>query len=283
MVSNDESGICAAIVDMLQNRWFDGLRGEDGLQVLSELLECGQSRSELAQDTIDSLIVFAEGVRFAVLKAGAINVLCNMIDSRQYESTYAGLHYLRVVARFGWLSCPILLRTPLILLCRRGWKRAYRSGDAQSYRTCDRRIACSTTTSATNRDGNLAVPLRTRYSQIGHRTMFLDEMLTICIRRGSAHDDNRWFVESTQGARRGGGLCCEHRVGNPSHGGCVVAFPPDFERAHTLICDCRAAPSVRDRVLKEDVFWSLSHNYYNGLHLEYDEKGRGPHRGAYRR
>lgn len=42
MVSDDESGACAAIVNMLQNRWFDGLRGEDGLQVLSELLECGQ-------------------------------------------------------------------------------------------------------------------------------------------------------------------------------------------------------------------------------------------------
>lgn len=45
VVSDDESGACAAIVDMLQNRWFDGLQGEDGLQVLSELLDCGQSHT----------------------------------------------------------------------------------------------------------------------------------------------------------------------------------------------------------------------------------------------
>ena len=43
MVSDDSTGACIGIVGMLQRRWFDGLRGEDGLQVLSELLECGQS------------------------------------------------------------------------------------------------------------------------------------------------------------------------------------------------------------------------------------------------
>ena len=38
--------------------------------------------------------------------------------------------------------------------------------------------------------------------------------------------------------------------------------------------------SVRDRVLTEETFWNLSHEYYNGLTLEYDEKGRGPRTGA---
>ena len=43
MVSADESGATEAIVNMLRNHWFDGLRGEDGLQVLSELFKCGES------------------------------------------------------------------------------------------------------------------------------------------------------------------------------------------------------------------------------------------------
>lgn len=42
MVSDDNTGACVGILGMLQRRWFDGMRGEDGLQVLSELLECGQ-------------------------------------------------------------------------------------------------------------------------------------------------------------------------------------------------------------------------------------------------
>jgi len=37
--------------------------------------------------------------------------------------------------------------------------------------------------------------------------------------------------------------------------------------------------SVRDRVLAEETFWNLSHEYYGGLTLEYDEKGRGPRTG----
>ena len=32
---------CEGILGILQRRWFDRLRGEDGFQVLSELLECG--------------------------------------------------------------------------------------------------------------------------------------------------------------------------------------------------------------------------------------------------
>ncbi|KAF8438343.1 hypothetical protein L210DRAFT_3481450, partial [Boletus edulis BED1] len=38
--------------------------------------------------------------------------------------------------------------------------------------------------------------------------------------------------------------------------------------------------SVRDRVLTEETFWNLSHEYYDVLSLEYDEKGRGPRTGA---
>lgn len=45
MVSDDKTGACVGIVGMLQRRWFDGLHGEDGIQVLSELLECGQSHT----------------------------------------------------------------------------------------------------------------------------------------------------------------------------------------------------------------------------------------------
>ena len=37
---------------------------------------------------------------------------------------------------------------------------------------------------------------------------------------------------------------------------------------------------MRDRVLAEETFWNLSHEYYDGLTLEYDEKGRGPRTGA---
>jgi len=43
MVSDDNTGACVGIVGMLQRRWFDDARGEIGLQVLSELLECGKS------------------------------------------------------------------------------------------------------------------------------------------------------------------------------------------------------------------------------------------------
>lgn len=43
MVSDENIGACAGIVGMLQRRWFDDPRREDGLQVLSKLLECGQS------------------------------------------------------------------------------------------------------------------------------------------------------------------------------------------------------------------------------------------------
>ncbi|KAF8440044.1 armadillo-type protein [Boletus edulis BED1] len=81
-IADDKCGAQIGIVGMLQRRWFDGLRGEDGLQVMSRLLEC-------------------ERLRLAVLKAGAVDVLCEMIDPGDYERTYAGLHYLRVVARFG--------------------------------------------------------------------------------------------------------------------------------------------------------------------------------------
>ncbi|KAF8550327.1 hypothetical protein OG21DRAFT_423181 [Imleria badia] len=88
MVSDDKTGACVGILGMLQRRWFDGLRGEDGLQVLFELLEC-------------------ERLRFAVLKAGAIGVLRGMVGPEHYESTYAGLHYLRVIARFGQLPIPV--------------------------------------------------------------------------------------------------------------------------------------------------------------------------------
>ena len=38
--------------------------------------------------------------------------------------------------------------------------------------------------------------------------------------------------------------------------------------------------SVRDRVLTEETFWELSHEYYDGLTLEYDDKGKGPRTGA---
>lgn len=31
----------------------------------------------------------------------------------------------------------------------------------------------------------------------------------------------------------------------------------------------------------EETFWNLSHEYYDGLSLEYDEKGRGPRTGGY--
>jgi len=43
MVSDDNTGACVGIVGMLHCRWFDDPRGEYGLRVLSELLECGQS------------------------------------------------------------------------------------------------------------------------------------------------------------------------------------------------------------------------------------------------
>ncbi|KAG9308705.1 hypothetical protein JVU11DRAFT_11662 [Chiua virens] len=82
IVSSEESGANVAIVGMLQDQWFDGLRGEDGPQVLSKLLECEQLRS-------------------AVLKADAIDVLRGMIDPTRYGRTYAALHYLRVIASFG--------------------------------------------------------------------------------------------------------------------------------------------------------------------------------------
>ena len=42
MACDDQSGVCMAILGMLQRRWFDGLHREDDLQVLSELLEYGQ-------------------------------------------------------------------------------------------------------------------------------------------------------------------------------------------------------------------------------------------------
>lgn len=57
----------------------------------------------------DKLFGFAERLRSAVLKAGAIDVLRDMIGLERYESTYAGLHYLRVIARFGR---PIPFRSP---------------------------------------------------------------------------------------------------------------------------------------------------------------------------
>lgn len=38
--------------------------------------------------------------------------------------------------------------------------------------------------------------------------------------------------------------------------------------------------SVRESVVQEESFRHLSYDYYDGLRLEYDEKGRGPGTGA---
>lgn len=43
---------------MLRRRWFDGLRGEDGIQVLSELLECGQLHALTQLDMTSDKAVF---------------------------------------------------------------------------------------------------------------------------------------------------------------------------------------------------------------------------------
>jgi hypothetical protein len=61
----------------------------------------------LTRNTFDKLFWFAERLRSAVLKAGAIDVLRGMVGPEHYESTYAGLHYLRIIARFGRL--PLLV------------------------------------------------------------------------------------------------------------------------------------------------------------------------------
>ena len=66
------------------------------------------------RNTFDNVVWLPERLRSAVLKAGATDVLRGMIGT-EYESTYAGLHYLRAIARFGWLllTPPNLLLTPL--------------------------------------------------------------------------------------------------------------------------------------------------------------------------
>ena len=57
---------------MLQRRWFNGLRGEDGYANYSNVV----SRIRwLTQNTFDKLFGFAERLRSAILKAGAIGVL----------------------------------------------------------------------------------------------------------------------------------------------------------------------------------------------------------------
>ena len=43
---------------------------------------------------------------------------------------------------------------------------------------------------------------------------------------------------------------------------------------------CLLTGSVRDRVLTEETFWELSHEYCDGVTLEYDDKGKGPRTGA---
>ena len=67
----------------------------------------------LTRNTFDKLFGFAERLRSAVLKAGAIDVLRGMIGPENYQSTYAGLHYLRVIARFGWLTLFVSVNLPL--------------------------------------------------------------------------------------------------------------------------------------------------------------------------
>lgn len=70
----------------------------------------------LTRNTFDKLFGYPERMRSAVLNAGAIGVLREMVGRERYESTYAGLHYLRVIARFGRLPSPVSFNPPLTLL-----------------------------------------------------------------------------------------------------------------------------------------------------------------------
>ncbi|KAF8124351.1 armadillo-type protein [Boletus edulis] len=195
ILSDDKSGACVGIVSMLQRRWFDGLRGEDGLQVLSKLLECERFKS-------------------AVLKAGAIDVLYTMVGSGHYGSTYAGLHYLRIIARFdeGGSALPshetLRLVPQVVSALRVPYRRV-------------QRVAMET--------------LRLLFAQEDLRVPIVDGLLALLKDR---------------------------------HAGVLFA-------TSTVLGFLASERSVRDRVLTEETFWNLSHEYYDVLSLEYDEKGRG--------
>ncbi|KIK80671.1 hypothetical protein PAXRUDRAFT_158052 [Paxillus rubicundulus Ve08.2h10] len=81
MVAAEGSNVPAHISNMLRRRRFDGSHGEDGINVLYHLLECGRLRS-------------------TVLKSEAVNVLRGMLEHGNDDTVYAALHYLRAIARF---------------------------------------------------------------------------------------------------------------------------------------------------------------------------------------
>lgn len=99
--------------------------------------------------------------------------------------------------------------------------------------------------------------------------------------RGSTHSDRRKSVGSAEGPTRQRAFRHEHCVGIPSHGQYVTtAWYKGSSLIHGRGCVFYPIGSVRDRVLTDETFWNLSHEYYDGLTLEYDEKGRGPRTGA---
>ncbi|KAG8215129.1 hypothetical protein J3R82DRAFT_8591 [Butyriboletus roseoflavus] len=200
VVSDNETGACVDIVGMLRRRWFDGLRGEDGLQVLSELLEC-------------------ERLRSAILKAGAIGVLREMVGSEYYECTYAGLHYLRVIAGFD-----------------------KEDGSA---------LPSSETRSL--------VPPVVNALRIPHRRV--QRIAMEILRFLSAEEDLRALIVN--------GLL---DLLKDRHADVVFAVS-------TLLKFLAAHKPVRETVVNEQSFWNLSHEYYDGLKLEYNEKGRGHRMG----
>lgn len=104
-------------------------------------------------------LAFAEQLQSAVLKAGAIGVLGEMIGSEYYETTYAGLHYLRVIAGFGQPSFAFVSQSATYPLCRQGRERASKQRDSKLGSSRGERIACATSESPTDRDGNLAISL----------------------------------------------------------------------------------------------------------------------------
>ncbi|KAH0833833.1 hypothetical protein J3R83DRAFT_10997 [Lanmaoa asiatica] len=227
MVSDDETGAGVGIVGMLQRRWFDGLRGEDGLQALSELLEC-------------------ERLRSAVLKAGAIDVLRKMVDLEYYENTYASLHYLRVFARFGRLP-------------------------------------------SANKEGSTLPSHDTRSLVI--RVSLSENHILVLGENSNSHDSSyiedlrALIVEDLLGLlkdRHAGVVFAVSALLGflAAHGTSSLLLPREDSRSRTSRGCVRRTESVRDRVLKEESFWNLSHEYYDGLKLKYDEMGRGPRTGA---
>ncbi|KAG9312369.1 hypothetical protein JVU11DRAFT_6742 [Chiua virens] len=215
ILSSETSGASVSIVGMLREQWFDGLRGEDGLQVLSELLECEQLRS-------------------AVLKADAIDVLRGMIDPTRYGRTYAALHYLRVIASFGG---PPFLPLSVSSKDEDGAERVHPSSDMEEL---VRRVVNA-----------LRVPRR-RVQRIAV------ELLRLL----SARADLRAVMVTS----------LLNVLNNDRQAGVVDAVS-------TVLGFLATDKAIREKVLTEDAFWNLSHDYYDGLsRLEYDNKGRGPHK-----